>query len=213
MATTGGFMKSAGSRVSVLPRAMTRRATRVLVWSSAMVTSAAALAGSYATRDVAGWIVAASKDGSGCFLTKTFKRAGSTTVLLGLDRDGANRLSVLNSNWSIKPKDRLELDFSLSHGGYPKHFAVGIASDGKQGFVTSFEKQFLAYFARSEFLNVSRGDVPVERLNLAGSGPATGELRKCVAAQQAKSSTDDRAPEAGDIPTDPFSSRARRPKS
>ena len=213
MTTTGGSGTFAGNRAGIPPRTGTARAMRVLACSCAMLMSAAAVAGNYATRDVAGWMVAASKDGHGCFLTKTFKRTGATTVLLGLDRDGGNRLSVLNANWSIKPKDRLELDFTLSHGGYPKHFAIGIASEDKQGFVTNFEAQFLSYFARSEFLNISRGDVPVERLSLTGSGPATVELRKCVAVQRASSGADEATPEAGDIPTDPFAPRSREPKS
>jgi hypothetical protein len=210
--TTDTSRKSAGEWAGVLTRTGTSRVLRVLACSTAVLMSAAATAGSYATQDVAGWMVAASKDGHGCFVTKTFNRTGATTVLLGLDRSGGNRLSVLNSNWSIKPKDRLKLDFALSHGAYPKHFAIGIASDDKQGFVTNFEAQFLAYFAKSEFLNIARGDVPVERLNLAGSGPATVELKKCVAAQRARSGTDETAPDTGDIPTDPFAPRSREPK-
>jgi len=70
-------------------------------------------------------------------------------MLIGLDIDGANRLSVLNANWSIKSKDRLTLNFRLSNSSYPAHFAVGIVSDGKQGFVTSFGAKFPAYFAAS----------------------------------------------------------------
>lgn len=213
MTTTGGSGNTAGGWAGVPTRTGTSRAIRVLACSTALLMSAAATAGSYATRDVAGWMIAASKDGHGCFVTKTFKRTGSTTVLLGLDRNGGNRLSLLNSNWSVKPKDRLALDFTLSHGAYPKHFAIGIASDDKQGFVTNFEAQFLSYFARSAFLNIARGDVPVERLDLAGSGPATVELKKCVAAQPARSGTDETAPNTGDIPTDPFAPRSREPKS
>ena len=125
--------------------------------------------------------MAPSKDGQGCFLTKVYDRPGDTTLLLGLDRDGTNHLTVLNSNWSIEPKQRLKLDFRLSKGGYAKHFAVGLASDGKRGFVTSFEPKFPAYFASSHMLAIARGDVPVERLPLDGSGAAVASLRQCVA--------------------------------
>jgi hypothetical protein len=165
----------------------------------------------YATRDVGNWTVAAGKDGKGCFLTKEYERAGRTTLLLGLDTDGANHLSVLNANWSIKPKEPLKLDFQLSAGGYSKHFAVGMASEGKQGFVTNFEWRFPAYFAASKDLRISRGSTPVERLSLEGSGAAVAELRRCVEDQRAESATAaSEKDEPDDIPKDPFAPVAER---
>lgn len=161
--------------------------------------------------DLGDWTLAPSEDGDGCFLTRIYKRPGDTTLLLGLDRDGSNHLTVLNANWSIKPKERLSLDFRLSSGGYPKHFAVGLSSDDKRGFVTSFETAFPTYFAKSVRLDITRGDVPVERLSLDGSGAAVAALRDCVAAQKArpaKAKGDDASTD--DIPRDPFAKRSRR---
>jgi hypothetical protein len=174
-----------------------------------------AIARDYATRDVGGWTVAASKDGKGCFLTKEYDRTGKTTLLLGLDIDGTNHLTVLNANWSIKPKDRVELNFRLSNGSYPKHFAIGMASDRKQGFVTSFDAKFPALFAASRTLDISRDDVPVERLSLDGSGAAVAELRACVDGQRGKSTGAAGEKESSDsIPKDPFSTDSeRKPKS
>jgi hypothetical protein len=134
----------------------------------------------YAPHTVGDWTVSASTDGKGCFLTRSYERPGDTTVLLGLDTDGANRLSVLNANWSIKAKDRLTLSFRLSNSSYPAHFAVGIVSEGKQGFVTSFGAKFPSYFAASKDLQISRGEVPVERLSLEKVDAAVTQLRKCV---------------------------------
>jgi hypothetical protein len=169
-----------------------------------------AVARDYATRDVGGWTVAASKDGKGCFLTKEYDRTGKTTLLLGLDVDGTNHLMVLNANWSIKPKDRLELTFRLSNASFPKHFVVGMASDGKQGFVTSFDAKFPARFAASDNLQIFRGDVPVERLSLAGSGAAVAELRGCVDLQRAKPTGAAGEKEPYSIPKDPFSTESER---
>ncbi|KQT35236.1 hypothetical protein ASG29_03755 [Sphingomonas sp. Leaf412] len=159
-----------------------------------------------APRDVGGWTVAASEDAKGCFVTRTYDRPGATTLLLGLDIDGANRLSVLNENWSIAPREKLKLTFRLSRGGYVGQAAVGIVSDGKQGFVTGFEATFPSYFAASPTLAIARGDVPVERLPLDGSGAAVARLRACVAALRAMPAArrDDR------IPKDPFAANARR---
>ncbi len=165
----------------------------------------------YASRMVGDWTVTASKDGKGCFTTRDYDRG--TTLLLGLDDDGTNHLSVLNADWSIRPKDRLKLTFRLSTVQYPRHFAVGMASEGKQGFVTSFEAKFPAYFAASRMLDIARGDVPVERLALPGSGAAIAALRECVAVQRARpAATRDKA-QADRIPRDPFApTPARRDK-
>ena len=169
----------------------------------AMASSHAA-ARTYTTQDVAGWTVAASTDGKGCFLSREYDRTGQTTLLLGLNTDGTNRLSILNANWSIRPKDRLKLTFRLSNGSFPKHFAVGVASDGKQGFVTSFGAKFPAHFATSRNLDVFRDNVPVEKLSLEGSGASVAELRKCVAVQRTRP-TDRAEPTSSDsIPIDPF---------
>jgi hypothetical protein len=162
-------------------------------------------------RKIGDWTLAVSEDGDGCFLTRLYDRPGDTTLLLGLDRDGSNHLTVLNANWSIKPKERLALDFKLTSGSYPKHFAVGLASGDQQGFVTSFEKPFPTYLARSQALNIARGDVPVERLSLAGSGAAIAALRDCVTARKAPPTKATRSGDAADgIPRDPFAKAASR---
>jgi len=161
------------------------------------------------SRKIGDWTLAVSEDGDGCFLTRIYDRPGDTTLLLGLDRDGSNHLTVLNANWSIKPKERLALDFTLTGGSYPKHFAVGLASDDQQGFVTSFEKPFPTYLARSQTLNIARGDVPVERLSLAGSGAAIAALRDCVTARKAPPAKTTRSGDAAEgIPRDPFAKAA-----
>lgn len=177
---------------------------RVAFGAALFVAGSGATAG-YATRSIAGWTVAASAEGDGCFVTKSYDRPGGTTLMMGVDRDGSNRLSVLNANWSIKAKDRLKLTFRLSSGGYVGHQAFGMASDGKRGFVTSFEPKFPTYFAASRALAIFRGDVPVERLALDGSGAAVAELRRCVAALR----TGAAEPKGPRIPRDPFARDSR----
>lgn len=192
-------------------RAWLRAASRplfvALVCATGLSARDHASAGGYAPRKVGAWTVTASKDGKGCFLTRRYARPGDTTMLIGLDIDGANRLSVLNANWSIKSKDRLTLNFRLSNSSYPAHFAVGIVSDGKQGFVTSFGAKFPAYFAASKSLQISRGDVPVERLSLERVDVAVAELRKCVDDQsgEPQDATGGKV-HSEDIPEDPFAS-------
>src|SRR6188768_1959443 len=100
-------------------RRATVRAFLPFVLVTGLFGSAAASAQDYTMHDIGPWKVAASADQKGCFLTRTYGGAGETTLLLGLDIDGGNHLSVLNENWSIKPKDRQKLTFRLSNGGYP----------------------------------------------------------------------------------------------
>jgi hypothetical protein len=177
-----------------------------LICANGLFAGVHAAAHDHAPRNVGDWIVTASKDGKGCFLTREYERNGGTTLLLGLDIDDANRLSVLNANWSIKPKDQLKLDFRLSNSSYPAHFAVGIVSGGKQGFVTSFGAKFPSYFAASKALQISRGDVPVERLNLDRGDAAVAELKNCVDDQRAKpaAAAGGGKVHSDNIPSDPF---------
>ena len=175
--------------------------------AAALLVAAPALAQDYPARQLGDWTVAPSKDGSGCFISRDYDRPGHTSVLLGVSRDGSNHLSVLNENWSIRPQDRLKLTYKLSQGGYPDHAAVGIVADGKQGFVAAFDADFPAAFAGSKALHVDRGETPVARLPLDGSGAAVAELQRCVAAQHGPAKV-----EASDdgIPRDPFAPIGKR---
>lgn len=182
-----------------------RAAVRAALLSFVLLAGVPATAQGFPARDVGGWTVAASKDGQGCFITRTYPGAGGTTLLLGLDADGSNHLTVLNDHWSIQPKAQLKLDFRLSNGGYPDHPAVGIGSDGKNGFVTDFEAKFVSYFASSKAIHIYRGKVPVEQLGLEGSGAAVAELRRCVGMIGAGGAAGDREKGRSSlIPRDPF---------
>jgi hypothetical protein len=192
-------------------RAPVRSAFIPFALCAALFGGAYASAQEYSMRDVGGWTVVASKDKKGCFLSRTYAGPGETTLLLGLDIDGSNHLSVLNDNWSIKPDDRLELNFRLSNGGYSKHPVVGMASEEKKGFVTSFETKFISYFATSKALHISRDDVPVEQLSLDGSGAAVAELQNCVGVFKTKTAAGGREERrSDDIPRDPFAPDAKR---
>lgn len=217
MVTSYRPVACAGPVAQAWRRAVARASVRALACIAGLVAHAPASARDYAARDVGDWTVAASKDGKGCFLTRDYDRTGGTSLFLGLDVDGTNRLSVLNANWSIRPEDRLKLNFRLSNSSYPAHFAIGIVSEGKQGFVTSFGAKFPSYFAASKTLDISRGDVPVERLSLDGGDAALPQLLKCVDDQRAKPPMAGKAGAPGDagdmpdhIPKDPFAPSPHR---
>jgi hypothetical protein len=192
-------------------QAQSRPLIHLSALAAVMFFGTQAVAADYATRDVGPWVVSASSDQQGCFLTRTYPSPRATTVQFGLDVDGSNRLTILNANWSIEEKEQLRLDFRLSRAAFPRHLAVGIAAEGKKGFVTSFGASFPNIFAASEFLRVSRGGVPVEDLRLDGSGAATVELRKCVDRHRGAQAADGTVEEdVSKIPLDPFSVKARR---
>jgi hypothetical protein len=178
---------------------------------ASLLLALAVSAQGYATRDVGEWKVAAARDGDGCFMTRVYPRDSDTTLLFGLSAGGSNRLTLLNANWSIKPQDQLTLDYRLSNRRFPKQVAIGLASAGKQGFVSTFDAKFPAQFAAATSLAIFRGETPVERLTLEGSGAAIAELRRCVAAAKpaltARPAVDDA------IPRDPFAdSKPKRRK-
>lgn len=171
----------------------------------------AAPAQGYATRDLGQWKIAAARDGDGCFMTRTYPREGDTTLLFGLSADGSNRLTLLNANWSIRPRDRLTLDYRLSNRRLPKQAAIGLASGNKQGFVSAFDARFPAQFAAATSLAIFRGETPVERLTLEGTGAAIAELKRCVAASKARPTA--RPTPDDTIPRDPFAeSKPKRRK-
>ncbi|SFR96419.1 hypothetical protein [Sphingomonas jatrophae] len=179
--------------------------------AASLLLATPSFAKDYATRDVGEWTVSASSDRQGCFLTRSFDGPRETTLLLGLDVDGSNRLTILNPNWSIRAKEQIKLTYRLSNASFPRHLAVGIAADGKKGFVTSFGAAFPSTFAASRFLHITRGSVPVEELSLEGSGAAVAELRKCVDVYRGAPAP--AAPsKAGKsrIPLDPFASDTSR---
>lgn len=157
----------------------------------------------------AAWTVAASRDGRGCFATRRYDGPGDTTLLLGLDPDGANHLTVVNDNWSITPRQALMLEFRLTRGGYGDHPAVGIEADGKRGFVATFEPRFPDHIAASRRLDIYRGTTPVARLDLTGSGAAVARLRRC---STARTSATPGAQTPSDVPIDPFAPDSPRGK-
>lgn len=188
-----------------------RPSLRRFVLAALLVTNAAAAGAAYQARTVGDWVVSPSSDQKGCFLSRTYPAPRQTTLQLGLDTDGGNRLTILNVNWSIRPRERLTMDFRLSNAAFPRHVAIGIATQGKKGFVTSFGKTFPTSLAASRVLYVRRGDVPVEELGLDGSGAAIAELRRCVDQYRAPASAPRPARADRDrIPTDPFAAPTAR---
>jgi hypothetical protein len=181
------------------------------VLAATMLVSGAPADANYPTRDVGSWVVSASSDKQGCFLTRNYQGRRATTLQFGLDVDGSHRLTILNANWSVGEKEQLRLNFRLSNAFFPRHLAIGIAAEGKKGFVTSFGAAFPGNFAASEFIHIARGDVPVDDLDLGGSGAAIAELRRCVdhyrSGRAVGPSVDE---DARRIPIDPF---ARQSKS
>ena len=209
-----GFGPRTSTRdVSVRCRlARSRGLFRVTLSAAIAICATAAAAGDYPTRAVGPWVVSASSDQLGCFLTRTYAGNRDTTLQFGIDRDGSNRLTLLNTDWSITRKQRLALNFRLSNAAFPRHAAVGIAADGKKGFVTSFGADFPTHFAASRYLRVDLDGTPVADLDLNGSGAAVAELRRCVGrSRDPLGRRDGEGRTTTRVPVDPFAARADSP--
>ena len=210
----GDARRRSRGRIDALPvraRAPLRSMLHLSALAATVLLGTASAAADYAVRDVGPWMVSASSDKQGCFLSRTYREPRSTTLLFGLDVDGSNRLTILNANWSIREKERLRLNFQLSNASFPRHLALGIAAAGRKGFAASFGATFPRHFATSEFLRIQRGDVPVEDLGLDGSGAAVAEMRKCVDQHRVSPAPGRRMEEdTGSIPIDPFAMKPRR---
>ena len=182
-----------------------RRSAGFLPLAVACSLAAPLGAAEYRAREVAGWTVAETSDGTACLMGMDYEGEGSTRLILSLDPQGSNRLIVSNLNWSTKEDEELELDYALSSGTYEKHPTIGMRSDGRGGLVTGFEKPFPEYFAQSRYLHIRRDGTLVDRLSLDGSGAAMVELRRCVAGIRARAAAEAREKARwADIPADPF---------
>jgi hypothetical protein len=183
--------------------AWSRRATLVLV--SALTVGGPLRAAEYRAREIAGWTVSETSDGTACLMGMDYEGEGATRLILSLDPKGENRLIVSNLNWSTKEDEELELEYALSNGTYEKHPTIGMRSEGRGGLVTGFEKPFPDYFAQSRYLHIRRDGTLVDRLSLDGSGAAVTELRRCVAVVRSRAAVEAREKARwADIPTDPF---------
>ena len=195
---------------TIEPRCRAAALLRCCVFAASLVASTAAMAADFPARPIGDWVVSQSSDSKGCFLSRTYPAPRRTTLQLGLDTDGGNRLTMLNTRWSIRPRDRLTLDFRLSSSAFPSHAAIGIASQGAKGFVTSFGRTFPAALASSRILLVERDGIRVEKVDLDGRRAASADLHRCVD-QLRRTSGAPRPMRDGDrIPADPFAASVGR---
>lgn len=158
---------------------------------------------SYQPREVGGWRIAPMEDEEGsCFISLEYEGDGSTELFLTLDPTGKTFLLIRNDNWSIKAKEELRLNFSLSMGDYSDHTVIGTEN---RGFITTFEPKFIDYFAKSTYLEIDRDGQLIDSLKLKGSGAAVLELKRCVATiKRASEAMTKERKRLEHIPSDPF---------
>src|SRR5215217_7650910 len=94
-----------------------------------------------------GWDVIQGDDH--CAIHLEYEGPGDTELNVMLQLDGTVLLAMYNSNWTIKEDEKVELEYRLNGGSYGGGKAVGLASSGKRGFVTSFDQNFLNDFVQS----------------------------------------------------------------
>lgn len=158
---------------------------------------------SYAPRDVAGWPVAPMGDlGGSCFITTTYEGDGETSLSLAMNPKGEPTLIVSNENWTIEPGQEMEIDYFLSFGMYEKHPSFGTVD---RGFGAKFEKSFIEYFAKSNFIRIEKEGSLIDSLDLSGSAAAVIELRRCVKkVQEGADIINNERRKLNQIPTNPF---------
>lgn len=157
----------------------------------------------YYPRDVAGWTISSVGDEFGsCLMTMSYEGVPSTRLTLGIDHEGSPTLMLSNDEWTVKPDEKYRLDYFLSGGGYKDHPTLGLENGS---FVTKFEKPFVEYFSKSTFLDIYRGDVLVDKLDLKGSSAAIAEVTRCVAHIQREADAINRERKKFEhIPSNPF---------
>lgn len=140
-------------------------------------TSAPVAAADWA-REVAGWDV--GRSGDTCAMVMEYEGEGATRLTLLIREDAAKTyLAVTNYRWSAKAGEEYELKYHLGEWVYTLP-SIGIEQDIiRKGFLTFASADFLADFAKSSGLSITRGDALVDDLSLSGSAAALGVLDRC----------------------------------
>lgn len=160
----------------------------------------------YRPKNVAGWVISPLEDADGsCFMETSFEGHSPTELTLVINYEGVPSLIVANESWTIKNGEEYQIDYELFGGAYAKHPTLG-GSGGS--LVTRFEKSFVDYFSKSNYLHLIRDGVIVDRLSLKGSAAAVAEVRRCIAHIQRQADAINRERRKfEDIPANPFSDR------
>lgn len=157
----------------------------------------------YHPREVAGWTVGSVEDeGGSCMMYMDYEGIPSTRLALIIDWDSNPSLMIKNRDWTVKKNEKYKIDYELSFGEYRDHPTLGW-DDG--GLYTKFDKNFSNHFAKSNYLNIYRDGIVIDKLSLKGSGAAVAELRRCVAHIQREADAINRERRKFDhIPSNPF---------
>lgn len=155
-------------------------------------------------RNVAGWEI--TYGDTSCELTAEYDVKGGTDVSLDLYLDGSATLLLGNKNWSITQGDSVDLAFFVNGQSY-RGTAMGVSEsyDPTKMVGAKFEPSFVADFAASPYLVVTKGSATVTRLSLSGSGAAIQAAKQCLETVRARVATANaKIKRESDIADDPF---------
>lgn len=159
---------------------------------------------------VAGWETFES-DGEMCGVGSDYEGDGETRLIVTINLEDRVALLASNYNWSAKEGEKYEgIEYILNGSSFGGGVAVGIETDLRKGFVTTFPVTFLNDFAAGTSLHIYKGDKAIDRLNLKGSGAAVAHLRRCIARLKAVRAAENREKaKFADIPKDPFAEEGK----
>jgi len=155
-------------------------------------------------REVGGWTV--GRTGDMCIMTMEYEGAGATNLTLAVNEETEKTyLSVDNYLWSAKEGEVYELAYHLGEWVYTAPAIGTEANYIRKGFITSVSSEFLSDFAKSDDLEITRGDILVDDLSLKGSAAGLAVFERCRTelARDMEQRRRDRE-RLSHIPTDPF---------
>lgn len=135
-------------------------------------------------RNVGQWQIQRNVEEQACQLQAVYKGDGDTMLLLTYTpgTDTAN-FALGNTGWtSLKEGDdpKVKVDFGAPGSYSDVETNSFVTTDYHWLSMNFYGKQFLTDFALAGWVHVTKGDVVVDKLNLAGSKAAVLALNECA---------------------------------
>lgn len=122
-----------------------------------------------------------------CGMSRSYPAPGAATELMILSehRLKTNHIVLTNADWSATKGQTYTLRYDLGDFSY-RVPAIGLRSDGVNGFEAEVSENFLYDFSRADGLTVSKDGATMGHLDLRGGYAAILQFRECVAAMHAQ---------------------------
>jgi hypothetical protein len=159
----------------------------ILLFAASGVSAQAADYRSPNVTEVGGWKVVRAANSCGMSRTYPAMASGGTAstdlMIVTQRRRQSTHVVLTNADWSATEGKAYTLRYDLGDFSY-RVPAIGLQSEGVNGYEAEVSENFLYDFSRADDLTVSQDGATMGNLDLRGGYAAIVEFRECVAAMR-----------------------------